>query len=178
MTSFQLPRPRSPTIGIIGEAGLPHSEIAGSMPAHGSPTLIAACHVLHRLYMPRHPPVALTSRLRVHTTNDNAGSISRPKLGRAAKRSLLVWMIISALRSTHETEANLRPIGAANSAGRQSPSRNPKTACRHGIDLKNPFTMSKIKAVPRTADRADARISCLHQTGSSFGWWSLSGSNR
>lgn len=44
------------------------------MPAHGSPTLIAACHVLHRLYMPRHPRIALTSRLRVHTTNDNTGS--------------------------------------------------------------------------------------------------------
>lgn len=68
--------PPSGSARIIGEAGLPHSEIAGSMPAHGSPTLIAACHVLHRLYMPRHPPVALTSRLRVHTTNDNAGSIA------------------------------------------------------------------------------------------------------
>ena len=60
-----------------GEDGFPHSEIAGSKPAHGSPTLIAACHVLHRLYMPRHPPNALTSRLRVHTTNDNAGSAKR-----------------------------------------------------------------------------------------------------
>ncbi len=106
------------TIGIIGEAGLPHSEIAGSMPAHGSPTLIAACHVLHRLYMPRHPPVALTSRLRVHTTNDNAGSVSRPKLGRAAKHGISVWMIISALRSTAGARANPYIIGAAVSAGR------------------------------------------------------------
>ena len=39
--------------------GLPHSEIPGSKPAHGSPGLIAACHVLHRLCMPRHPPNAL-----------------------------------------------------------------------------------------------------------------------
>ena len=58
---------------LIGEGGLSHSEIAGSKPAHGSPTLIAACHVLHRLYMPRHSPDALTSRLRVHTTIDSAG---------------------------------------------------------------------------------------------------------
>ncbi len=35
--------------------------------------LIAACHVLHRLYVPRHPRIALTSRLRVHTTNDITG---------------------------------------------------------------------------------------------------------
>jgi len=31
----------------------------------------SACHVLHRLCMPRHPPIALTSRLRIHTTIDN-----------------------------------------------------------------------------------------------------------
>ena len=58
---------------LIGKVGFPHSEIVGSKVAHTSPTLIAACHVLHRLCMPRHPPNALTSRLRVHTTNDNAG---------------------------------------------------------------------------------------------------------
>ena len=31
------------------------------MPACGSPRLIAACHVLHRLLLPRHPPCALSS---------------------------------------------------------------------------------------------------------------------
>ena len=41
--------------------GLPHSEIPGSRPARGSPGLIAACHVLHRLSAPRHPPDALLS---------------------------------------------------------------------------------------------------------------------
>jgi hypothetical protein len=42
---------------IIG--GFPHSEIAGSKLIRSSPTLIAAYHVLHRLCMPRHPPIAL-----------------------------------------------------------------------------------------------------------------------
>ena len=41
--------------------GFPHSEISGSKPACGSPKLIAACHVLHRLLLPRHPPCALSS---------------------------------------------------------------------------------------------------------------------
>ena len=41
--------------------GLPHSEIPGSKPVCGSPRLIAACHVLHRLPVPRHPPCALCS---------------------------------------------------------------------------------------------------------------------
>ncbi len=39
--------------------GLPHSEIPGSPIARISPGLFAACHVLHRLSVPRHPPDAL-----------------------------------------------------------------------------------------------------------------------
>jgi hypothetical protein len=38
---------------------LPHSDTHGSKPARGSPWLFAACHVLHRLLVPRHPPNAL-----------------------------------------------------------------------------------------------------------------------
>ena len=41
--------------------GFPHSEISGSTPVCGSPKLIAACHVLLRLFLPRHPPCALSS---------------------------------------------------------------------------------------------------------------------
>jgi hypothetical protein len=40
-------------------AGFPHSEIHGSKVARTSPWLIAACYVLHRLSVPRHPPDAL-----------------------------------------------------------------------------------------------------------------------
>ena len=39
--------------------GFPHSDISGSKPTRSSPELIAACHVLHRLSVPRHPPDAL-----------------------------------------------------------------------------------------------------------------------
>ena len=45
----------------ITRAGLPHSDVHGSMPACGSPCLFAACHVLLRLETPRHPPYALSS---------------------------------------------------------------------------------------------------------------------
>ncbi len=45
----------------VYHAGFPHSEISGSKPVCGSPKLIAACHVLHRLFLPRHPPCALSS---------------------------------------------------------------------------------------------------------------------
>jgi hypothetical protein len=45
----------------VCSGGLPHSEISGLTPVCGSPKLIAACHVLHRLSLPRHPPCALSS---------------------------------------------------------------------------------------------------------------------
>ena len=42
-------------------SGFPHSEISGSSRICRSPKLIAACHVLLRLLMPRHSPCALIS---------------------------------------------------------------------------------------------------------------------
>ena len=45
------------TLQVIG---LSHSEIPGSWVICTYPGLIAACHVLHRLREPRHPPDALT----------------------------------------------------------------------------------------------------------------------
>ena len=50
-----------PAVTRVHLVGFPHSEIPGSKPACGSPRLIAACHVLHRLLAPRHPPYALSS---------------------------------------------------------------------------------------------------------------------
>src|SRR5215208_3066948 len=41
--------------------GLPHSEIPGSKRACRSPKHFAACHVLHRLSVPRHPPSTLSN---------------------------------------------------------------------------------------------------------------------
>ena len=48
-----------PWIRDSSSRGFPHSEIRGSMLICSSPRLIAACHVLHRLLMPRHSPCAL-----------------------------------------------------------------------------------------------------------------------
>ncbi len=51
----------------INQSGFPHSDIPGSKPACGSPGLIAACHVLHRLLVPRHSPYALSSLTKCFT---------------------------------------------------------------------------------------------------------------
>ena len=60
---FQFPGFASQAYGFslryLSLGGLPHSDIHGSTPARGSPWLFAACHVLHRLLVPRHPPNAL-----------------------------------------------------------------------------------------------------------------------
>ena len=47
------------TLHDSSPCGFPHSEICGSMLICSSPQLIAACHVLRRLLMPRHSPYAL-----------------------------------------------------------------------------------------------------------------------
>src|SRR5688572_9913665 len=51
----------SPSARVSSTLGFPHSEIHGSRPVSGSPWLIAAVHVLHRLWLPRHSPYALFS---------------------------------------------------------------------------------------------------------------------
>ena len=68
---------------------MPHSDIHGSKPARGSPWLFAACHVLHRLLTPRHPPDALKaldppeigtrSRPPDNSLSDNKDQQERPK---------------------------------------------------------------------------------------------------
>jgi hypothetical protein len=71
--------------------GLPHSEIHGSMPARGSPWLIATCCVLHRLSVPRHPPDALQ-------TLDLIGVYSKSKSPHnecATRRSKPTWELIT-----------------------------------------------------------------------------------
>jgi hypothetical protein len=83
--------------------GFPHSEIPGSMPACGSPRLIAACHVLLRLLLPRHPPCALSSltiKLTRHTPD--CSRLRRAILG---PRLLLIARSRSRVTYTSRIEA-------------------------------------------------------------------------
>ena len=62
--------------------GFPQSEISGSTDICSSPKLIAACHVLRRLLMPRHSPCALYSltsrRCGLHILRCNASVTAHP----------------------------------------------------------------------------------------------------
>jgi hypothetical protein len=70
--------------------GLPHSEIPGSKGALASPGLIAECHVLHRLLLPRHPPNALLALDPIQKTTGPfvCGGSSATRRQRSGRKSL------------------------------------------------------------------------------------------
>src|SRR5450759_3277168 len=86
--------------------GFPHSEIPGSMPTCGSPRLIAACHVLHRLLLPRHPPCALSSLTTKFTQPTPA---LRPGTCRITFMTLICSSLPAVLR-TAETPAESKAL--------------------------------------------------------------------
>jgi hypothetical protein len=100
------------------------------MPACGSPKLIAACHVLHRLQMPRHPPCAL--RNLTDPKLETANAILRPK--------------------TQTWPAHTPPGNKATPKGNQAP-RSVSSTCAHTRQRPKPppsiapqthlFTLSK-----------------------------------
>src|SRR5471030_1795831 len=74
--------------------GFPHSEIFGSKCAGNSPKLIAACHVLHRLSVPRHPPNALiVLNFTFCQRNDDLAIVIRlvPCRGRPPHQTALIY---------------------------------------------------------------------------------------
>src|SRR5215208_3225439 len=62
----------------LPKEGFPHSDIRGSTIARISPRLFAACHVLHRLLAPRHPPNALIT-LQIAHHRPHAGPNRAPQ---------------------------------------------------------------------------------------------------
>src|SRR3712207_2332627 len=81
---FQFPgfasRPYGFRPGSPKREGFPHSDTRGSTIARISPRLFAACHVLHRLSTPRHPPDALFT-LRIATTTARTQDRAAPRRG-------------------------------------------------------------------------------------------------
>ena len=131
---------------LIDEDGFPHSEICGSKVAHTSPQLIAACHVLHRLCMPRHPPNALTSRLRVHTTNDSAGTTIKDRRPLGVHCPAIVRIIL-----------NLSLFNLVTVTSFLAKKRN-----RHGIDFRTHLQCQIGAIPPYSRDPKATRNSCLH----------------
>ncbi len=88
--------------------------------------------------MPRHPRIALTSRLRVHTTNDNTGSVFRLTRNSAEQCRVVVFGVV-------ENRSAFVVMNASSHWSRQPcGQRFLSEPTPHGIDLKKPFTMSNI----------------------------------
>ena len=94
--------------------GLPHSEIPGSTIARISPGLIAACHALHRLSVPRHPPNALK---RLILANPKPAPPGEPRIRKAC--SALVSRY--SFKATGQIPIRLRPWPKPPSGTRHKP---------------------------------------------------------
>ena len=94
--------------------------------------------------MPRHPPNALTSRLRIHTINNRPGT---KLLTACIRRQLGSPMLLTCSISADDYLSQIIIIYVSQYVGSQARSRR-SAALRHGIDIKNPFTMSKKRANP------------------------------
>jgi hypothetical protein len=93
--------------------GLPHSEIPGSKPVHSSPGLIAAYHVLHRLYAPRHPSNALITldRLAIMVRKQDRTLLKMTALNRRKNKNKGMETLCSRLHYHSRCQRTLPPIG-------------------------------------------------------------------
>ena len=101
---FQFPGFPSCNYGFIARycnitcSEFPHSDICGSRLICSSPQLFAACHVLLRRHVPRHPPYALCSliflsRLLILTYLQNSLTSTRPNRAILAFRLTLLFYV-------------------------------------------------------------------------------------
>jgi hypothetical protein len=135
------------------------------MPACGSPKLIAACHVLHRLLLPRHPPCALSSLTTKFTQHMAAFCIARNvhrfEIHSKVLRLLKIFVIPSEARNLlsfrpAQTSATLRRF---NFMGLYPAHRTPQTLQLHptlSFRAEHDFREAKIM-------RSRGTCFCVHQ---------------
>jgi hypothetical protein len=126
------------TTGCAGMTprGFPHSETRGSEAVCAFPRVIAACRVLHRLPVPRHPPCALDifpahpawglvlnyfymMQLFVSRSHQKSFIQRRLACGRLAPAVKVVYSLRSYSRS-HESPQDVKPVIAVNALGDKS----------------------------------------------------------
>ena len=130
----------------ITPGGFPHSEIFGSTLARNSPKHFAACHVLHRLLAPRHPPHALSSlTYSVHAASTVLAGHERLRSRRNLPRRN---------RCFHSS------IGKRSRAGVRRLQRSPLTDGRDAVSraaVKGPIPMWGFTQIARTTRRGTSR---------------------
>jgi hypothetical protein len=135
------------------KGGFPHSEITGSKGARASPVLIAACHVLHRLSMPRHPLEALMRLIVLSKTHARVISTStqaRHDLSSKAHKSFGICQTMMSSQvqpGQHGVRVRLNPSFT------MSKHDQPKPACNSVISIaRKPIPMDGGARRDRTDD--------------------------
>ena len=130
---------------------MPHSEISGSPGARPSPELFAACHVLHRLSVPRHPPDALTSRSPTPSPKRAEGALGsrgqrsevRPGWSASARCLLLSEACVGSPLPGPPAPAYLHTHARARPIDRPKPAGPVGRSCHARFTVTTRFTMSK-----------------------------------
>ena len=180
------PRFRGRNLGVpVIEGGFPHSEISGSKPIRGSPKLIAAYHVLHRLLAPRHPPNALKTLDRSHRRCAPLGrgfrSLAGPDLEwdrRLLKRPASHWFDDGCGQHPPVTNNQSQPV-VARPIPRKDPQKIeqcPYSQCQIATRFPpgGPASLENAKRKFADKTRAQNHLSSTRQGK----WWSQTGSNR
>ncbi len=145
--------------------GFPHSEIRGSTIARISPQLIAACHVLHRLLAPRHPPNALIALIKPPPP------ARRTKPHETSSSSTQMPNYLYYSHSTTGSAPDHRQLAPAVSRGlpRDQPFRFTCQTTRHpqaGLPAsEQPSVVQCAPANPREPSKAPPKASQIHGDG-------------
>ena len=151
------------------KGGFPHSEICGSKGARASPHLIAACHVLHSLSMPRHPSEAL-SRLIILTQK---GARTRRPIPRRRTRCARLGFDMGGIIRPNPRRLVRRCLHSRSALkALETPGQTLPSQCH--------LVTHAAHEAPRTCslidhERVQPPRSCLPAPA---GWWSQTGSNR
>ena len=129
-----------PTIPQLS-GGFPHSEIHGSTGARPSPRLIAACYVLPRLSVPRHPPNALK---RLILANPKPAPPGEPRIRKAC--SALVSLFI---QSNQPNSDQTPPLGPSRLPAPGTNQRNSRPAFSRSLHSLSTMTNNVQVPAPR-----------------------------
>jgi hypothetical protein len=144
---FQFPGFASPAYGFgrgsPRREGFPHSDIRGSTIARISPRLFAACHVLHRLSAPRHPPDALIMLRTTRPTPAPARAFARPRPS-----------VRPAASNKQPTDQPIQPINQPTTVQRRRPRAEPSRATNKRRNTNQTIDRTRAHKYKRTRTRA------------------------
>lgn len=154
---------------------MPHSDTPGSKPARSSPGIFAACHVLHRLLAPRHPPDALlmlptTPGARTPRATPCTGTIRANPHARRRRNTAQAHSKTTAMTSIAATPLSTHTFNAPEPCSRtrtrpQNPRHNSRSPAHQGqtpMPAQPRTPQHSTKAAPRCPARPGTHQNLIH----------------